>query len=253
MKCPKCKNQCNFREDQNLWYCTNRVKVPKKKIQKCNYSVSDFKGSFLSGIHLKGWKLILLVNHWLQKIWNRYTVIKCLCLSPNTSIDWRSFCSEVTEHWFGNQEAVGGPGVVVEIDESQFGKRKYQCGRVSSEIWVFGGTEGESKKNFVISLIELIGTHRDVETLLPLIQKYILPGSIIISYCWRAYSKIKDLGYDHSQINHSENFVDPSNADTHTQSTERFWRDLKEWMKRPGNKSPYYTVYLKILLYRKVS
>ena len=93
-------------------------------------------------------------------------------------------------------------------------------------------------------LIEPVGTHHDAKTLIPLIQKYILPGFIIVSDCWRAYITIKDLGYQHLQINHSENFVDPDNVSIHTQNIECFWRDLKEWIKRPGNKSIYFKQYI---------
>ena len=34
---------------------------------------------------------------------------------------------------------IGGPGQIVEIDESKFGKRKYHCGRRVVGKWVLGG------------------------------------------------------------------------------------------------------------------
>ncbi|GFS07560.1 hydrolase TatD [Elysia marginata] len=48
-------------------------------------------------------------------------VIECVC-------DWRSFCSEVTERWFSNQDPIGGVGVEVEVDETLIVQRKYERG-----------------------------------------------------------------------------------------------------------------------------
>ena len=50
---------------------------------------------------------------------------------------------------------------------------------------------------------------RDKETLIPLIEKYVVKGSTIITDCWASYKCLKDLGYKHETVNHSENFVDP--------------------------------------------
>ena len=36
---------------------------------------------------------------------------------------------------------IGGPGVEVQIDESAFGKRKYNCGHYVDTKWVLGGVE----------------------------------------------------------------------------------------------------------------
>ena len=69
------------------------------------------------------------------------------------------------------------------------------------------------------------GDRRNKETLLPLIQKFIRPGSVIYSDCWPAYKDISNLGNTHHEINHSESFV---KGQIHTQNIERLWRDIKE-------------------------
>ena len=51
-------------------------------------------------------------------------------LSSCTSVDWRSFCSEVTDYWIENQSAISGPGIIVEIDEIFIIRRNYERGRV---------------------------------------------------------------------------------------------------------------------------
>ena len=41
-----------------------------------------------------------------------------------------------------NIQKIGGPGIIVELDESKFAKRKFNQGhRVVNQDWVFGGVE----------------------------------------------------------------------------------------------------------------
>ncbi|KAK3885599.1 hypothetical protein Pcinc_010191 [Petrolisthes cinctipes] len=51
-----------------------------------------------------------------------------LGLSNKTICDWARFCREVLIEWsVKRQGKIGGKGMIVEIDESKFGKRKYNC------------------------------------------------------------------------------------------------------------------------------
>ena len=114
-----------------------------------------------------------------------------------------------------------------------------------------GGVERISKKRFVIPLVGPVGEKRDKGTLLPLIKKFIRAGSIIVSDRWGAYHTLKDHGYTHYMINHSEHFVDPADCEIHTQNIERLWRDVKEWVKRPGIRSRFLYQYLARYLFVK--
>ena len=59
--------------------------------------------------------------------------------------------------------------------------------------WVFGGHEKYNKNK-----IFMIPVHnRKAKTLLPIIKKYILLGSIIHSDCWKAYDKLGKIDYIH--------------------------------------------------------
>ena len=42
---------------------------------------------------------------------------------------------------------------------------------------------------------------RSVSTLIPIIKRYVKPGSIILSDCWQAYSSMKEEGYTHLTVN----------------------------------------------------
>lgn len=87
--------------------------------------------------------------------------------------------------WVANyQQQIGGPGIIVEIDEAKLGKKKYNKGRVLRGQWIFGGIERDSGKLFILPISD-----RSTDTLIPLTTRYIKPGSIIHTDCWKAYSK----------------------------------------------------------------
>ncbi|KZS04740.1 Uncharacterized protein APZ42_032246 [Daphnia magna] len=104
-----------------------------------------------------------------------------------TPIDWYNFCREVSEDVvINNSEKIGGIGFTVEIDESKFGKRKYNQGKRVGGVWVFNGVKRWSGKCFLVAVID-----RSANTLQEVIKELILPGSIIISDCWKAYDKLE--------------------------------------------------------------
>jgi transposase-like protein len=111
---------------------------------------------------------------------------------------------------------------------------------VKKQQWYFGGVDRNTGKCFIVPVKQ-----RNAETLLPLIQKFIAPGSIIISDCWAAYNKINELPeiYKHYTVNHSENFVDPTSKE-HTNTIESTWQKFKH-----GHKKRYGTHRTTILSY----
>ena len=72
-------------------------------------------------------------------------MLECLNISSRTSVDWRSFCSEVTDTWFNNQDSFGGEGVEVDIDETLIVCCKFNKGHVLKQLWLFDGVERLNK------------------------------------------------------------------------------------------------------------
>ncbi|EFN88602.1 hypothetical protein EAI_12376, partial [Harpegnathos saltator] len=79
---------------------------------------------------------------------------------------------------------------------------KYNRGRIIQGQWVFGAIERISRRIFVIPI-----KNRSAATLFTIIQKYVAPGTIIHSYCWKGYNSLNELNYIHQTVNHSQNFV----------------------------------------------
>ena len=107
--CPLCGNNCVYRKDRHQWRCHSSFVIPRtKKRRWCNYCVSDFHGTFLEGTHLQAWQIVCFVYYWVQKQFVHDIALRNLQISYHTSVDWRSFCSEVCDYWFKNQEPIGG-------------------------------------------------------------------------------------------------------------------------------------------------
>ena len=90
--------------------------------------VSIRNNSFFSGSHLK-------LNENIG--YNILVVKKCMKLVIRSIQSFTGLTS------FGTfvPTIIGGPGSIIEIDESKFGKRKYNQGRYVEGHWVFGGIE----------------------------------------------------------------------------------------------------------------
>jgi len=59
---------------------------------------------------------------------------------PRKLVDFYNFCRAVCAVISEQQsEPIGGPGKIAEIDESKFGKKKYNCSKQVDSFWVFGG------------------------------------------------------------------------------------------------------------------
>ena len=131
---------------------------------------------------------------------------------PTTRAKIRQICSLKILH--GNIK-LGRRGKTVEIDESMCGhKRKYNRGQVSEGAWVFGMVERGNGRAFIFCVPD-----RTRETLVTrLIQEFIEPGTVILSDKFSPYFNLKDIGYTHLMVNHSENFVDPY-TEAHSNTT----------------------------------
>ena len=95
--------------------------------------------------------------------------------------------------------------------------------------WVFGIYDTNSKQGYLTFV-----NSRDKDTLIPIIQRIVLPGSIIHSDEWRAYNDLRRLPnpqpYRYATVNHSANVVDPITG-VHTNHVEAMWSRAKRRFK----------------------
>lgn len=245
--CSTCSRVLNVDHKSSIVRCRLTNVVQSRKI-KCAFKKSVHKETFFTS-RLSRSQIAQVVLHWLTRDPPRQTfIINEVGVQSEAVVNWSSFCREVTIAWCTDNSAtqIGGPGVIVELDEAKFGKRKYNRGRVLEGQWVFGALERENPRNIFLVPVP----QRDTNTLLAIIKERIRPGSIIMSDCWRAYDCLQHEGYVHQAVNHSMNFVDPDTG-AHTQNIERAWREVRAKIPRYGRSEAHFIGYLSEYMFKR--
>ncbi|XP_047518897.1 uncharacterized protein LOC125058782 [Pieris napi] len=205
------------------WCCTKgncraKTKVPRNK------------GTFFENIKIDLVQVFYLLYAYSRK-WSYETVIhedpykesRQQCISRPTISDWYSYCRETIVIYQMDRNQVegkiGGPGKVVQIDVSKFGKRKFNRGRHIEGHWVIGMTEGKEVLRLEVSQDNI----ESAEVLVPLIQKHVEVGTTIHTNFWKVYDCLSQHGYIHKKVFES----DPDNpvvADDGSYFYEYLWR-----------------------------
>jgi IS1 family transposase len=151
-----------------------------------------------------------------------------------TVCDWEQFVRETMFVYLqDSSENISGPGKTVEIDGSNFGKRKYHRGHHVQGQWIFGGVKRGTGRAFFVPVQD-----RTTETLTAVILAWIEPGTNLISDFWAAYHSLEQQGYTHQTVNHRIGFIDPDTG-TQTNTTESCWRRLKVFVNPFNRKMDY--------------
>ena len=131
VKCNQCKEKMSLysnpqKPDGCQWECKVSKRLPGEfKKTKCNTSKSARHNSWFYNSHLSTREILLITYMWWYK--TPLSVMRReFGFTDRTCCDWASYCREVAidEVMDHNSEAIGGPGIIVEIDESKFGKSK---------------------------------------------------------------------------------------------------------------------------------
>ncbi|KCZ75276.1 hypothetical protein H311_03749, partial [Anncaliia algerae PRA109] len=135
------------------------------------------KNTFLQDCKLPANKVLEFFYYFLCKC--SFSSIKLITgLSTQTTSRLMSKAYEIIAKGIDESDTkIGGSGIIVQLDESKFGKRKYNKGHAVEGVWLFGGVEETvERKFFAISV-----PNRNSKTLTRLILKHVLPGSIIVT------------------------------------------------------------------------
>ena len=187
MKCPTCDDRGREQQyarsvDGLIWRCSTKRCKKRSVLGKAAFlrsHICNFGKS--SGLLIAGVLAVAKAEHFHNILKHKLGIS-----SPNTVVDWNQYCRDVAAEYSTNHhEQLGGPGSLVEIDESLFARRKNNVGRVVPDQWVFGAYEPATKKGFLLPV-----PRRDAVSLLPIIIRWIAPGTTIWSDQWAAYNNL---------------------------------------------------------------
>ncbi len=137
------------------------------------------------------------------------------------------------------QEAHEVMGGEIEVDESYFGgTRKGKRGRgAAGKVRVFGLLKRSGK------VYTQIIPDASSKTLLPIIERKVIPDSIVYSDCWRGYNVLDVSDFKHFRINHSKLFAEKGN---HINGIENFWNQAKRHRRKfNGVPKDHFGLFLK--------
>jgi hypothetical protein len=188
MRCPHegCDKMMELKEEKSekgssdgyIWCCRSTVYGQSRhQLYRSVRSNSWFAKSNLTLAE------ILKVTYYWSHSYSQVQTQHEFGISSATCVDWYMFAREVCEEdIIRNSQPIGGPDIRVQIDETKVGKLKFNRGHRVNGQWVFGGREEFDRTKIFMVCVELSNS----DTLLPIIQKWILPGSVIISDYWKA-------------------------------------------------------------------
>jgi transposase-like protein len=198
---------------RNLWICIKK---------SCAKSVSIFKGSFFEKTSLKCCEILHFCYLWLAGV-RTNSIIAITGHSPNTIVDYIKYINQlVCENLDQKKCCIGGDQIIVEIDECKIAKRKHNRGHPVEGAWIVGGVERTPERHLFVEVVE----DRTADTLREVISRYVRPGSIVHTDCWRGYASLNELGIDHKTVNHKKHFKDPISG-VHTNTIEGTWAGIK--------------------------
>ena len=168
-------------------------------------------------------RILRLAYLWLTNVPSSAATSMTGHSNKTVSIFYRYFRSMVAGMVDEEDQYIGGEGVIVELDETKMGKRKYNRGHRVEGVWVLGGDERTSERRIFMARVD----DRSSATILAVILKFVRPGSIVITDLWRSYSQLSgNLGLTHLTVNHSQTYKDKESSAC-TNTIEGTWIGLK--------------------------
>jgi transposase-like protein len=212
----------------------------------CKRRFSVWEGTIFAYSKLSKTKTLKILEMWMQYAQNKLISYMTGVSKQAISRLIKRMSSLLVTSYYKNLPKIGGENVIVEIDESKFGKRKYNRGHRVEGIWILGMVERTVERKIRLVAVD----DRKRETLQGLITEGIEPSSTIHTDCWRGYNRLIDNFSKHLTVNHSINYKD-SETGCHTNTIEGNWAGIKLNVPRGGRRKHKIDLYLVRFMLRR--
>lgn len=219
------------------YWCYNLVvnnRFPDKYAFRCRIGrefTTIRKGTYFENSKLSLYHILMLMVYYAEGVTKQDFLKKQLDIDSNSTIvDWKNFIRDLfIDYQISHSSLIGGSGVVVQIDESLICKRKYGVGRIlaNQDLWIVGGIDENG--NIFMELT----TRRTKPILREIINRHVVPGSIVVTDGWGGYNGIDDQ-YIREIVIHENSFVNSDGY--HTNRIEATWGACKRLLRNNTNK-----------------
>jgi len=229
MLCPWCENHMYLKKalaklDGMEWRCMNT----KCTHYQTTYSVRN--GSWMADFKFSTKTMYKILLYWSNNIIQK-DILRFVDVGRVALYKFRKMIiSMISKYFKENPILLGGPGSIVQIDETMINhKIKAHCGRTPcQQVWLLCivDTSFVPSKGFCC-----IVENRSAACLLPIISNVVRAGSTIYTDDFKSYLGLSGLNeYSHMSVCHKYNFVDPVTG-VHTQNVESFNNKIKRKIK----------------------
>lgn len=221
MKLKKSKDCC----DGFVWQCRNF------ECLKFQTTLSIRKNSVFEKFNISLKNLLLFIFHWSCGLLTS-EICQFIVINKNTAVKLRAFLiSQIRIYFIRFPIQLGGPFKQVDIDETMLthSAKSHRGRSPRRQIYALCIKEvGENvKKGFCTVL-----TDRSARSILPVIYRVVIPGTVIHTDEWASYNHLsRSEEYVHLTVCHKYNFVNPISG-THTQNVESYNSKLKLRIKK---------------------
>ncbi|XP_076649422.1 uncharacterized protein LOC143357070 [Halictus rubicundus] len=251
---PKTRYCKKHRKEMTLHLNRHGIGTFRCKTKTKQHEITITKNTFFENSHLSLGKIYSIMYSFCHtedyekcrhEAWE-HDVDGEISLSDRTICDYYNLCRNmIVDDYFCREELrgrIGGPGKIVQIDRSEFGKAKYIRGKHIDGHWVLGMIENDSEDFRAVVCPENVG---DSKTLIAFIKQHVIEGTEIHTDASRAYSALLENGYTHKIVTRSDSVHRVvADGETHTQRIQATMRSAKNFFKSKNVPSELFIEYL---------